>query len=53
MTKTPFRLAKDCTRIACKCYYCDAIYYMHYEIIGNALMNHYIVEHPDKVNKQI
>lgn len=46
-----FRKPENIRRIALKCYYCDAVYYLPFDIIGNALMNHYEVEHKDKVNK--
>jgi len=48
----PFRQIKDTQRIRVKCYYCNIIYFMPYDIIGNALYNHYIVKHKDKVNKE-
>lgn len=49
---SPFRKPNNIKRITAKCYYCDSIYYLPFDIIGNALIIHYEVEHSDKVNKE-
>lgn len=47
---SPFRNPTNIIRITAKCPYCESTYFMPYDIIGNALLNHYQVAHIDKIN---